>query len=173
MATAKKIGIDYNAIFGKTHAAIEGGATHAAAVKEAAPALRGGSLTEQITLFLKGETMKDGISAAQEAAALQVRSLLKKQRVDVDVRADVANALRSEVWAHYGHAEPVAKADDKALYDRVAKRLGRLVRAVLGEKAAQTVAKQVRVPRVVQSSIDALIAEHGVAAVRAALKRAK
>lgn len=119
------------------------------------------------------------LAAANVTIAAGLRVLLKSEGVDVSSTKPVRDALRERVWKDEGHAMPEAgsaKPEDgskeRKVYDRVAQRLSRLAKAIVGAERIAPQRVAVKVPRALQSSIDALIAEHGAAAIREAIKRA-
>lgn len=138
------------------------------------------TLEECVSGFAGGEAAKAGISAGQQALANRARALLTAKRIDMEDASAVAEALRPLFWVAEGMARPVNDAGKPitpeagtpafAAYQRVATNLGRMKHAIMG-RAAPAKAK-VRVAKTVQTSIDALLAEHGAAVLKEALKRA-
>ncbi len=168
-------------ILNATHTAIVKGADVDAAARAAFPVIANVKVNIETLLADDRASALTGqaLAAANVTIAAGLRAILAADGVDVNNGKAVRDALRPEVWADEGQTMPEAgsaKPDEgteaRATYDRIAQRVSRLaVRVVAAPKAApQKVA--VRVPKAVQTSIDALIAEHGAAIVREALKRA-
>lgn len=173
--------MNFASILSATHSVIVTGASVETAARHAFPVITQGKATVESLLADDRASAATGqaLAAANVTIAAGLRVLLKSEGVDITSTKPVRDALRERVWKDEGHTMPEAgsaKPEDgskeRKVYDRVAQRLSRLAKAIVSAEHIAPERAPVKVPRALQSSIDALIAEHGAAAIREALKRA-
>jgi hypothetical protein len=176
---AKHNTFNVGTLFGAASSTINGGGTVADAIKASRPLAASASLRECVAGFMAGEDSKDAIGAGQQALADRASTLLVKSGIEVavDNKSTIATALRPLFWEAAGYEAAVPKTEDKALYDKIAQRLGRMVRAIVGEQAPEKAA--VRVPReamdlaIAMVAFDAKIVTEALKRARKAAKQAK
>ena len=100
------------------------------------------------------------------ACVVQLRGIARAEGVDTTDRKATSAWLTPHVAAHYG-LEKLSRDSEAANQYR-----HRLAKAIVGDSAPQRVAPKVRVPRDLQASINALLAQYDAALIREAIKRA-
>lgn len=173
--------MNYANILTSTHAAIATGADTDKAARAGFRVIAQAKATVESLLAADRESMvtQRAVDAAGVTIAAGLRVLLASEGVDTASTKPVRDALRERVWKdegatmpEAGSAKPEDGSAERKVYDRVAQRLSRLAKAIVGAEHVAPERVAVKVPRAAQSSIDELVAQFGAAAIREALKRA-
>jgi len=168
-------------LFGAAQTAIGNGATVTEATAQVQTHAARATLAECVAGFAGGEKAKKGITAGQQSLANRARTLLEKQKIDMEDASAIAEALRPLFWADEGMARPVNDAGkpctpeegtpERLAFQRVATNLGRMKHAIMGRVAPVKAKPRLSSKLVADIKAATIAADVSYADALAALKR--
>jgi hypothetical protein len=176
--------IDFAAILSATHTAVIHNADTTAVAKACFTlhAKHGSTIEEILAMDRAAQGMRKACDGMDTGHAASLRTILQSEGVDVTKRSAVSAALAAEVWldsAKDNDAQKLARTEPGAIikpdskkglseaaltyYNKIAQRIGRLAKGVVGKDAdapaAQRIKAKTPVARDLQKAINALVAE--------------
>jgi len=166
--------MNFASILSTTHSTIVKGGDNDAAVKAAYVALKGSKQTLATLLAQEREhgNVKRGVETAYRALVGSMRAILVSNALDVTSASVVRDAIRFNVWLDEGYKVALvnSKTDGVSdlseaqitVYDRVAKRISRLAKDIVGETKPTPEVVPVVIPRALRASMKASTLDAGV-----------
>jgi hypothetical protein len=158
-------------ILSATHSTIVKGGDDNAAVLAGYAVVKAGKQTLASLLAQEREhgAVKRGVETAYRALVGSMRAVLVSNKLDVTSTSVVRDAIRFNVWLDEGFkvalvnskAAPLAKAELDT-YNRVAQRISRLARDIVGETKPTPEVVPVVIPRALRATLKASTVDAGV-----------